>query len=97
MVTPSLVIILLIAAFIPMMQSNLLFQKAFKGIRVAVAVLLIDSLVSLARKGCSSKTDWLLMAAAFLAVALAGWSPIPVILAAMTAGLCRPLLGRNPA
>lgn len=96
MVTPSLIIILLIAALIPMMQSSLLFQKAFKGIRVAVAVLLIDSLISLIRKGCSSKTDWLLMTAAFLAVALARWSPIPVILAAMTAGLCRPLLRRNP-
>jgi len=94
MVTPSLLIILLIAAFIPMMQTNPLFQKAFTGIRVVAAVLLLNALIPMIRKGCSSGTDRLLTGGAFLAVTLFGGSPIPVLLAALTAGLCKPLARR---
>ncbi|MGE4489244.1 MAG: chromate transporter [Kiritimatiellales bacterium] len=87
MVTPSLIIILLIAALIPAMQTNPLVQKAFKGIRVAVAVLLCATLISLARKGWTGLRDVLLSVAAFTAVILFGTSPIPVIVAAGMVGL----------
>ncbi len=87
MVSPSLIIILAIAVFIPMMESLPLFQKAFKGIRVAVAVLLVSTLVSLTKKGWKTWVDGLLTLAGFSAVVFFGASPFPVILAAGFLGL----------
>lgn len=87
MVSPSLIIILAIAIFIPMMETMPLFQKAFRGIRVAVSVLLVSTLISLTKKGWKSWTDGLLTLAAFSAVVLLGASPFPVILAAGFLGL----------
>ncbi|WP_319415154.1 chromate transporter [Marispirochaeta aestuarii] len=87
MVSPSLIIILAIAIFIPMMETMPLFQKAFRGIRVAVSVLLVSTLISLTKKGWKSWIDGLLTLAAFSAVVLLGASPFPVILAAGFLGL----------
>jgi chromate transporter len=87
MVGPSLIIILAIAVFIPMMETMPLFQKAFKGIRAAVAVLLVSTLVTLTKKGWRSWIDAMLTVAAFAAVVFSGISPFPVILAAGLLGL----------
>ena len=95
MVSPSLIIIMLIAAFIPMMQSSPWFQSAFKGIRVAVAVLLIQTLISLIRKSSKSGLSRVWILSAFFAVTIFGQSPIPVIFAALITGLCLPLFRRR--
>lgn len=86
MVTPSLIIILLIAALIPAIQANPFVQKAFKGIRVAVAMLLAGTLISLARKSWKSPWEITLTVSAFAAVVAFGAAPVPIILAAGAAG-----------
>ena len=86
MVTPSLVIIILIAMFIPAMQSNVWFQKAFQGIRVAMTVMLFAMIVDLFRKGKESRVQLFITLAAFAGVACMHWSPVPVILVTALAG-----------
>ena len=87
MVTPSLIIITLIAAFCAQFQHVLLVAKAFQGIRVAVAMLLAFTVGGLLRKTVKSRTDGLLALTAFLALVLGGTSPISVIVSAALLGL----------
>ncbi|MBB6480058.1 chromate transporter [Spirochaeta isovalerica] len=91
MVTPSLIIITLIAAFIPFMQQNEIFQRAFRGIRAAVAALLLHTLYTLAAKMITGDTKRniltiSLLVLAFTAVVVFGQSPVVIVLAAGLAG-----------
>ena len=58
-VTPSVIIISLIAAFISNFEQIVWVQKALKGINVAVAALLLYSVIGLARKAI--KKPWQLL------------------------------------
>ncbi|MDK2857798.1 MAG: chromate transporter [Verrucomicrobiota bacterium] len=95
MVSPSLIVILMIAAFIPRMEASAVFQKAFRGIRVAVTVLLAGTLFSLIRKSWKSAGEILFTITAFLAVVLFQCPPIPIIIAAGLAGIVLSLNKRN--
>lgn len=87
MVTPSLSIISLIAMFFSRFQEYALVQQAFQGIRVAVVMLLVFTLIELAKKSVKDRLGILLALGAFCLVAFAGLSPIPIIFAAAIAGL----------
>ncbi len=86
MVTPSLVIIIFIAMFIPVLQNNFWFQKAFQGIRVAMVVMLAAMLIDMFKKGRKSQFQIFITLTAFAGIALLNWSPVPVIIAAAFAG-----------
>lgn len=90
-VMPSVIVILLIAIFLPALRANVVVARAFAGIRVAVAVLLTGMLGSLVRKGWKSAVDVVLTVAAFGLVVFGDVSPIPLIIGA---GLVGYLLGR---
>ncbi len=94
MVAPSLIIITLIALFFAQFQENPLAQRAFRGIRVAVAVLLSFTVGSLIRKTVHNLLGGILCAAAFLSIAAFDLSPIPVLISAALIGL---LAGRLTA
>ncbi|MFW5715262.1 MAG: chromate transporter [bacterium] len=94
MVAPSLIIITLIALFFAQFQENSLAQRAFRGIRVAVAVLLSFTVGSLIRKTVHNLLGGILCAAAFLSIAAFDLSPIPVLISAALIGL---LAGRLTA
>lgn len=49
-VTPSLVLITLLASILTQFEGNILVQRAFGGIRVAVCALIAQSVISLYRK-----------------------------------------------
>ncbi|MDZ7619920.1 MAG: chromate transporter, partial [Patescibacteria group bacterium] len=85
MVTPSLIIITLIAALFARFQEVELVQRAFKGIRVAVAMLLVFTVWTLFRKTVKDAFGAILCLGACLAVVALDVSPIPVI---VIAGLC---------
>ena len=87
MVTPSLIIISLIAIFFTRFQDYALVQQAFQGIRVAVVMLLSFTLVGLAKKSVTDRPGIALALGAFCFVAFAGLSPIPIIFAAAITGL----------
>lgn len=87
MVAPSLIIITLIAIFFAQFQENPLVQRAFRGIRVAVAVLLSFTVWSLIKKTVHNLLGGILCAAGFTAVVVFELSPIPVLIAAALIGL----------
>ncbi len=82
MVSPSLVIITIIAMALSPFMSNPHVAHAFAGIRVAVAALIASSVIKLAKKSVKDAVGIALCAAAFILVALAGASPILVTLGA---------------
>ena len=87
MVTPSLIIITIIAIFFSQFQNYPLVQQAFQGIRVAVAMLLIFMLIGLFKKSVKDRLGIGLAVIAFCLVAFVNISPIPVIVGAALAGL----------
>lgn len=90
-VFPSLVIIVIIAAFLSNFQDNLYVQHAFAGIRVAVCVLVADTVVKLAKK---SVKGWVGISLFLITLVLMViWNPSPVwfVLAGAVLGM---LLGK---
>ena len=86
-VFPSLVIITIIAAFLSNFQDNLYVQHAFAGIRVAVCVLVTDTVVKLAKK---SIKGWIGISAFLITLALMvifNPSPIWFVLAGAVLGM----------
>lgn len=83
-ITPSMVIITLIAQAYEMFANNQLVQNAFTGIRVAVVALLISTLVKLIKK---SIVDGFTLAIAIAACCLLLFFPITPILIIVLGGL----------
>ena len=86
-VTPSLVIITVIAAFFMEFSSFGFVQKAFAGIRVAVAVLLLFTIAEMIKKGIKDLASLAVFIAAFCAIALFSFSPAAVVAAAAFTGI----------
>ena len=82
-VFPSLIIILIIAAFLQNFADLAIVQSAFAGIRVAVVALIITTVVKLLK---SSIKDYLLAILAFIISAFLGLSPVYVVIAAGLTG-----------
>ena len=88
MVTPSLIIITLIATILNRFIAEPLVVHALSGIRVAVCAMMLNTVISLARAGIKDKLGVLLFLAGFL---LATFSPIPTIVLVVCAaviGIC---------
>ena len=83
-VTPSIIIILLIASALKEYMDTPVLLHAFAGIRVVVCALMLDTVVMMARKGIKDKIGVFLFLAAFL---LATFSPIPTALVIVLAAV----------
>ncbi|NLC93126.1 MAG: chromate transporter [Treponema sp.] len=68
MITPSLIVIMVLATFINSISDIPLAQKALKGINVAVAALLTTVIINFAKKTIKNWWNFLLMIAAFILV-----------------------------
>lgn len=87
MVLPSLLCILAIAGLFQRLEHLPWVQQAFRGIRVAVAVLLVVTLWRMIRALRPTVGRMLLVALSFVAIAFLHWSPIWIVLAALLLGL----------
>ena len=87
MVTPSLLIIMLLAGLIDRVDDNPLVQKALKGINVAVAALLTDVALNFAKKSLSGAFSTLIMAATFILVAFFKLPSFAVIISSAALGI----------
>ena len=85
--SPSLLIITIIAIALSPFMSNPYVARAFAGIRVAVCALIASSVVKLAKKSVKDVPGIVLCVAAFVCVAVLGSSPIWVTLGAALCGL----------
>jgi chromate transporter len=84
---PSIIIILLIALFIQNFLELQVIQHAFNGIRVAVAVLIANTVVSMWKTGVKDKVCVLIFLAALLAFSFVKISPIFPVVAGALAGI----------
>ena len=87
MVAPSIIIILCIAALIDRFAENVYVQHAFSGIRVAVGVLILSSIVKLFKSNVKSWVDIALFVLAFIIIAVLGASPMWVVIGAPIVGI----------
>lgn len=87
MVTPSLVIIMILAKLINSISEYPLIQKALKGINVAVAALLTNVIVNFAKKTIKNVWNAVFMVIAFVLVFFFKLQSFYVILAAIVTGI----------
>lgn len=86
-VFPSIVIITIIAAYLKHFEDYAIVQHAFGGIRVAVAALILNTVIKMWN---TSVKDWLgilIFSASFAAVAFFNISPIIVVVISATLGI----------
>lgn len=86
-VLPSLIIICVIAAVLQNFMQYKIVQHIFGGIRVAVAVLIINAVITMGKKAIKDKLCAFLALAAFaVSVFFPSVSPVFIVLAAALAG-----------
>lgn len=86
-VFPSLIIIMIIAAFIKNFASLEVVQNAFSGIRVAVAVLIVKAIINLWQTGIKDIWGVVIFIIALSASLLLDFSPIYIVIGAVIAGI----------
>lgn len=87
MVTPSLVIIMILAGLINSISDYPYVQKALNGINVAVAALLTSVVIKFAKKTIKNIWNALFMICAFVLVFFLKVPPVWIIIAALVAGV----------
>ncbi len=86
-ITPSLVIISIIASILSAIYENPIVQYAFSGIGVAVCAILVQAVIKLGKAGLVDKAAWTIGIAAFLISLIFDISTIVIILVAGVAGV----------
>ena len=84
---PSVVIILVIAAFLKSFSEIEMVKYAFSGIRVAVAVLVLNAVIKLFKTGIKDLSALIIFIAAFLISVVFSISPIYIVVASIIAGI----------
>ena len=90
-VSPSLIIITIISTILRNFAEYAVVQHAFAGIRVAVAALVVVSVVKLFKKGVKDVLGYVIFAVSLLLVFFLDVSPIWVVLAAIAIGVGKAL------
>ena len=86
-VTPSLIIIMLIAAFLQNFADLDLVKHAFAGVRVGVCVLVFNAVVKLWKKAVVDIPAFVIFAIVLLIMVFLDVSPVLLVLAAGVAGI----------
>lgn len=87
MVTPSLIIITLLANIINLFFDNPYVVHAFTGIRIVVIALMLDVVLTMWRKNIRDWWQWLIFAVAFGVMLWCAVSPVWIVLGAGLSGL----------
>lgn len=77
MVSPSVIIITIIAMFMQQIMSNQIVIHALNGIKVVICALLLNTVITLRKKSMVNKTT---TAIAIVTFALAMFTPVPTVL-----------------
>ncbi len=81
-ITPSLIIISIIATILSAIYENPVVKHAFSGIGVAVCAILIQAVIKMGKSGLVDKVTWIIGICAFLFSLLFDISTIIIIIAA---------------
>lgn len=95
MITPSLIIITIIAAFIQQFAHLAVVQHAFAGIRIAVCALVLQSVWKMAKKGVVDVSDQRYPARYVRGCRLLRVSPVVMVIVAAIAGIATAMSGGN--
>ena len=90
-VSPSLIIITIIAAFLTNFQDILVVQQALSGIRISVCILMSVSIYKLAKK---SVTNIFGITLCVLAFVMSYFTSVSTVLLVVVAGICGIIKGR---
>lgn len=83
-ISPSLVIIIIIASLLQNYMDNETLLHAFAGIRVVVCALMLNTMISMARKGIVGKLGLIIF---IVSLAFALFSPLPNVCLVLAAGM----------
>lgn len=86
-VTPSIILITLIAALLKGFADNIYVQDALAGIRVAVCVLMINAIIKMLKEAVVDLPTFIMYIAVFITSAFFGLSPIILVIACAIAGI----------
>lgn len=78
--TPSLIIITMIANFLTAFSHLAYVQHAFAGIRIAVCALVLNTVMKLVKKNADTRVKFLVFAITFLAIAWLKISPVIMVI-----------------
>lgn len=84
-ISPSIIIITLIADFLKNFSHIAWIQHAFSGIRIAVSALVLYSVINMVRKNANTSIKFLIFILTFLAIGVFDLSPILIVI--IVAGL----------
>lgn len=83
-VSPSIVIIVLIAGLLTNFQEIAIVQHGLAGVRIAVCFLMIQSLIKLCKSNIKNKSAWIIFITAFV---LTYFTSISMVILVIVAGL----------
>ena len=86
-VTPSIILITLIAALLKGFADNIYVQDALAGIRVAVCVLMVNAIIKMIKEAVVDLPTFIMYIAVFITSAFFGLSPIILVIACAIAGI----------
>ncbi len=86
-ITPSLIIISIIATILSAIYENPIVQHAFSGIGVAVCAILIQAIIKMGKSGLVDKLTWIIGIGAFLLSLIFDISTIIIIILAGVIGV----------
>lgn len=85
-ITPSMIIITLIAMFLTQFEENPYVVHAFAGIRACVCILILDAVIKLGKKSVRDKRTAFIFTAILLFSLFSPVSPVAAVLLAAAAG-----------
>lgn len=86
-VTPSVIIITLIAAILQNFMNNPFLKDAFAGIRIIVVALILEAVIGLWNKAVRGNLGYFIFILSLVLLAVFKLSPVVIILFAATVGL----------
>ena len=94
-ITPSVILISLIASLLQAFYEISLVKSAFQGIGVAVCAILVQAVLKIGKAGLVDKFTWILAIVGFLAAWLFNVSTIIVIVVAGIAGIAYKIISEK--
>ena len=91
-ISPSIIIITLIANFLKAFSHISYIQNAFAGIRVAVCALVLNTVINLVKKNADTGIKFIIFALTFIAIAFLNISPVIMVISVGIFGI---LFGRR--
>lgn len=86
-ISPSIIIITIVAAFLGNISDNPYVQKALWGIRVAACALILEGILKIGRKGIKDAFGVIVFLLAFLAVLFLGVKSVIIVIIAIIVGI----------